>query len=184
MSVPETSPLKLFQSLENASLGNLLDDSAIVSQASWRGFVFKIEELSLAIPFDGEFEIVPAQELSPLPMTQPWLLGMTNIRGNIYTLIDFSHFIGRRLVRLNSRCNFLLLPDVGLKSGLVLDGRISLRSFSADLIDDDQVSLDSGLNPYLSKVFDDNNEKFGVIDIDSLCNSPEFANIGASHNND
>ena len=30
-----------------------------------------------------------------MPLTQPWFLGIANIRGNLYSVIDFGAFLGR-----------------------------------------------------------------------------------------
>ena len=177
-TVTTPSPVDLLRGLEQANLGNRLDDPDKQVGDFWRGFVFEIEDLNIAVPFAGEFEIVPAQEVSGLPLTQPWVAGMTNIRGEIYTLVDFSAFIGRRPIRMGPKCHFLLLPDPGLKSALVLDSRIRLRTFSVDLPSEDIAQLDPGLNPYLERVISDGGKKWGVMDIMALCNAPEFQRIG------
>ena len=174
----ELNPVDLLLGLERASQGNLLDDPEQIAGEFWRGFVFQIEDLNIAVPFAGEFEIVPALPVSALPLTQPWILGMTNVRGEIYTLVDFSAFIGRRPVRLGPKCHFLLLPDSGLKSALVLDSRIRLRTFASDLQSEGKIWLDPGLTPYLDRVISDGGERYGVIDIQALCTAPEFQRIG------
>ena len=172
------SPIDLLAGLEQANLGNQLDDPDKQVGDFWRGFVFQVEELNIAVPFAGEFEIVPAQEVARLPLTQPWVIGMTNIRGEIYTLVDFSAFIGRKPIRVNPKCHFLLLPDPVLKSALVLDSRIRLRTFSVDLQNETRAWPDSGLDPYLERVIIDDDEKWGVLDIMALCDAPEFQRIG------
>ena len=177
-TVTSPSPVDLLRGIEQANLGNQLDDPAQHAGDFWRGFVFQVEELNIAVPFAGEFEIVPAQETSSLPLTQPWVVGMTNIRGEIYTLVDFSAFIGRKPIRISPKCHFLLLPDPELKSGLVLASRIRLRTFSADLQSELGTSLDYGLDPYLERVINDDNETWGVMDIMALCDAPEFQRIG------
>ena len=79
---------------------------------------------------------------------------------------------------MSSKCHFLLLPDPVLKSALVLDSRVRLRSFSVDLQNEAEVWPDSGLDPYLERVITDDDEKWGVLDIMALCGAPEFQRIG------
>ena len=39
-------------------------------------------------------EVIPAPPLAPVPLTKPWFLGVANIRGNLYTVVDFAGFLG------------------------------------------------------------------------------------------
>lgn len=178
MSDQTASPLDILQQLENDSLGNQLTDAEAVAGEVWRGFVFNVDGLDIAVPFLGQFGIVPSQELFAVPMAKPWVKGMTNIRGEIYTIIGFSEFIGRKQVRITKDCNFLLLPDPSLKSALLLDSRISLRSFSYDLPLSSNDLFDAKLTPYLSRVVVDGDKQWGVLDVEALSRSHEFSQIG------
>ena len=37
-------------------------------------------------------EIIPLPTLTPVPLTKSWFCGVANIRGNLYSVIDFSAF--------------------------------------------------------------------------------------------
>jgi twitching motility protein PilI len=39
-------------------------------------------------------EIVPVGALTAVPLTQPWYLGLTNIRGNLVGVIDLARYLG------------------------------------------------------------------------------------------
>jgi twitching motility protein PilI len=39
-------------------------------------------------------EIVPAGALTRVPLTQPWYLGLANVRGNLVGVIDFASYLG------------------------------------------------------------------------------------------
>ena len=39
-------------------------------------------------------EIVPFQSATPVPLTQPWYLGLANVRGNLLGVIDLAAYIG------------------------------------------------------------------------------------------
>ena len=40
-------------------------------------------------------EVVTLPEIVPVPLTKPWYLGVANIRGNLYSVVDFARFLGR-----------------------------------------------------------------------------------------
>jgi twitching motility protein PilI len=39
-------------------------------------------------------EIVPVAALTAVPLTQPWYLGLTNIRGNLVGVVDLARYLG------------------------------------------------------------------------------------------
>jgi hypothetical protein len=40
-------------------------------------------------------EIVPLTPLTKVPLTKPWFAGIANIRGNLYSVVDLSAFLGK-----------------------------------------------------------------------------------------
>ena len=177
MSNAEQSPIELFRLLESDNLGNqLLEDPEDAAQV-WRGFVFTVDKFTLVAPFVGEFEIIPCKEIFPLPMAKSWIKGMTNIRGEIYSVVDFSEFIGQKPVRTTKGCNLILLPDRLLKSALLIKSQVSLQSFGSTMMAADVDILGPGLVPYLSTVLVDGDQLYGVLDIQALMNSDQFSNI-------
>ncbi len=54
-------------------------------------------------------EILPVGAISPVPLTHDWYLGLTNLRGNLLSVIDFSRFWGwPPRTRTRSRASSLL----------------------------------------------------------------------------
>ncbi|HRE13642.1 MAG TPA: chemotaxis protein CheW [Usitatibacteraceae bacterium] len=39
-------------------------------------------------------EVIPVPAIAPVPLAQPWFLGVANVRGNLYGVADFSAFQG------------------------------------------------------------------------------------------
>src|SRR4030095_16096002 len=42
--------------------------------------------------------VVAGPPLAAVPLTQRWFLGLTNIRGNLYSVVDLAGFLGRETV--------------------------------------------------------------------------------------
>src|SRR4051812_18900817 len=40
-------------------------------------------------------EVIAVPPIAAVPLTQPWFCGVANIRGNLYTVVDFARFLGR-----------------------------------------------------------------------------------------
>ena len=39
-------------------------------------------------------ELIPLPAISPVPLARPWFKGVANVRGNLYSVTDFSAFLG------------------------------------------------------------------------------------------
>ena len=178
MKLPDIQPIDLLRQLEQQSQGNAVLGEELPFIESWRGFTFAVDELNLAIPFMGQYEIFPCGECWPLPMVKPWVRGMTNIRGEVYTVIDFAHFIGRRPVGTTAGKNLLVLSGSKLKSALVLENKISLRSFDHDIPRGDLNDIEPDLRPFLNAFLIEGLKRWCVLDMRMLTNSEAFANIG------
>ena len=76
----------------------------------------------------GEIVPVPAT-IMPVPLTRDWLMGLVNLRGALFTVVDLCRFVGNgrtesgkeaRLLALSSRLNFnasiLVTRMLGLRS--------------------------------------------------------------------
>ncbi|MDE2370057.1 MAG: chemotaxis protein CheW [Burkholderiales bacterium] len=52
--------------------------------------------LGLLVPLPTAGEIFPVGTLLPVPHTQPWFLGVTNLRGGMHGVVDLAAFLGLR----------------------------------------------------------------------------------------
>ena len=186
MNTPQPGPLALLQQLESAGLGEKASapgagGGAGASEARagiGRGFAFTIEELNLVVPFAAGLRIARSRDAQPLPLSREWVAGIIHIRGEIYTLIDFARFIGRRAATAGKDAGLLLLTDNRIKSALLLDSPVSLRAFNRDPPAGDVAGFDAALSPFLSAVWLDDGEPWGVLDVAALTRSARFVNIG------
>ena len=67
-------------------------------------------------------EVVTMPEIVPVPLTRPWYLGVSNIRGNLYSVIDFGRFLGRESQPGAGQARLVLFgPRTGdMNAGLVV----------------------------------------------------------------
>src|SRR4029078_11628825 len=78
-------------------------------------------------------EVVAVPPIASVPLTQPWFLGLANIRGNLYSVVDFAGFIGRGAETphgAGGQSRLILFgPRAGdLKAGIVVQGVLGLRN--------------------------------------------------------
>jgi twitching motility protein PilI len=74
-------------------------------------------------------EVIPVPPIMPLPLTRPWFKGLTNIRGNLYSVVDFPAFLQRRPVVLSDQARLLLFGErFRLGAALLVDRSLGLRN--------------------------------------------------------
>jgi twitching motility protein PilI len=74
-------------------------------------------------------EVVPVPPSVGVPLTQPWFRGIANVRGNLYSIVDFSAFQGGDATAGGLERRVILVSDklVG-GAGLLVSRMLGLRS--------------------------------------------------------
>ena len=85
------------------------------------------------MPLATAGEIFPAGSLLAVPHTQPWFLGVANLRGGLHGVVDLAAFLGLRppLARdaLREQARLLAFnPALGSHSAILVDRLAGLRS--------------------------------------------------------
>ncbi len=94
------------------------------SSASW--LAVECAGVGLLVPLAGAGEIFAADELLPVPHTQPWFLGVANLRGRLHGVVDLAAFLGLRMP---------LAPDAVREQARLLAFHPTLDSHCAVLVD-------------------------------------------------
>jgi twitching motility protein PilI len=74
-------------------------------------------------------EVIPVPPITPVPLTRPWFRGVANIRGKLYSVVDFPAFLGGAAVALGEQARLLLLSERFRMGGaLLVDRSLGLRN--------------------------------------------------------
>ncbi|MGI9319238.1 MAG: chemotaxis protein CheW [bacterium] len=174
-----STPLKTLEKLSSMTRGDRAMESRPTSEQTWRGFYFNVAGMNIVFPFMGGYEILPEREIHHIPWAVDWIRGVTNVRGEIYTVVDFSAFLGLPPVVSIRRSTMFLLPDLNVKSVLLLEDRVNLRNFPEFAAHTTQAKVPAGLKPYLSVALSDMGQDWLVVDVERLCQSQGFLSIAA-----
>jgi twitching motility protein PilI len=74
-------------------------------------------------------EVIPVPTMVPVPLTQSWFRGVANIRGNLYSMLDFSAFQGGDAINPGMERRVILISErlVG-GAGLMVSRMLGLRN--------------------------------------------------------
>jgi len=125
-------------------------------------------------------EVIAMPQLVSVPLTKTWFLGLANIRGNLYSVVDFAGFLGpeataRHAAGGTSRL-VLFGPRVGeLRVGIMVPRVLGLRNL-AELA---PAGPPASVRPwYGQRWIDPGGGEWQEIDLVLLAQDPDFLQVG------
>jgi len=111
--------LALSERLQGAEAGARLP-SKLGLQVGGEGWLVELVEAA---------EVIPVPPISPVPLARGWFKGVANVRGNLYSVTDFSAFLGGQAVKLSADARLLVLSE-RFRSGaaLLVERSLGLRA--------------------------------------------------------
>src|SRR5688572_7065199 len=82
---------------------------------------FRLAQERYAIETRYVREVYPLKDLTPLPCTPPFVLGIVNVRGRILPVVDLKKFFDLPEQGLSDLHRVILLEGNGLELGLLAD---------------------------------------------------------------
>ena len=143
------------------------------------------------VPLTSAGEIFPSGALLPVPHTQPWFLGVANLRGQLHGVVDLAAFLGMRLPlprdALREQARLLAFnPALGSHSAVLVDRLAGLRSaaqLTAEPPDDPagQPGQPAQVRPAFAHARwrDADGRAWQEIDLAALSRHPQFLAIAA-----
>jgi purine-binding chemotaxis protein CheW len=83
--------------------------------------VFSLANETYGIATDYVREVQPLRQVSPVPCTPEFVVGVINIRGSIYSVIDIRSFFGVQKQDLTDATKVILVNAAGLEVGILAD---------------------------------------------------------------
>ena len=100
--------------------------------------LFTLENTFFAIPLTSALEIGHRPEIVPLPNLPDWVLGISNVRGEIISFVDLKAFWGIPSSETKAERRFVILYNQVMKVGIVVDetpGILSMDEMNMDIQD-------------------------------------------------
>ena len=122
-------------------------------------------------------EVITVPQIVQVPMTQPWFLGVANIRGNLFSIVDFAGYLGFPLAVAATTTRLVLFgPRVGeLHAGIVVPRVLGLRNV-AELA---PAPTPADAAPwYAQRWMDGDGNAWQEIDLAKLARTPAFLQVG------
>jgi twitching motility protein PilI len=119
-------------------------------------------------------EMIPVSPISVVPLARPWFRGVANIRGNLYSVVDFAAFLGGEATPVADQARLLLISDrfragcallVGRSLGLRKSGELKPSAASA------------GAKWTRAEYTDADGRSWKELDVPALVRAPDFLDV-------
>ncbi|MCJ7774066.1 MAG: chemotaxis protein CheW [Desulfobacterales bacterium] len=146
---------------------------------------FFLANISLAVSLTSALEIGRLPEVTPLPNLPAWILGISNVHGEIVSIVDPKGFFGWPPQKKIRQPHFIIVQNKEMKVGLLVDrimGIVSLKDSDADIENKpiDKTELELKLEPYLFDISISEEKPLYVIDADKLLSDPRMKRDAAN----
>jgi twitching motility protein PilI len=140
----------------------------------WRGVGYRVGQRRLVSGFEDVVEIVPLPPTTPVPGAQPWLLGIGNLRGNLFPVIDLKHFLEGERTVLHEGQRVLVVRQAGGDVALTIDELYGQRSFTDGQGIEPGSLAEGRYAHFVERAFHDDEHDWGVFALSLLARTPEF----------
>jgi len=141
----------------------------------WEGVLFSAGGHTLVAPLGEVKEIINyTPDITAVPGTKSWLLGVANIRGNLLPIVDLQAYLLGRATVPGRRSRVLVLDHEGVFSGLLVDQMVGIRHFRSSEQTEESVPLPETIGRFVENCFEQDQEVWPVFSMLKLAENPEF----------
>lgn len=123
-------------------------------------------------------EIVAVGSITPVPLTKDWFLGLTNIRGNLISVVDFARFQGLPPSQIGKDCRIVAFASaLSFNSGLLVSRVMGLRNIAEmELQENSSVSSET---PWSTQRYvDRESQVWTELNLSLVVQDPQFLHVG------
>lgn len=139
---------------------------------------FQVGQENWLVTLTDVSEVIPVPNTIAVPMTLPWFRGVANIRGKLYSVVDFAAFQGGSATGPGMERRVILVSDRLIEgSGLLVSRMLGLRNpeqFTAEPAADDVTE-----RPWIKAKYRDPAGVFWTeLDVAALVGNMQFLEVG------
>jgi twitching motility protein PilI len=142
---------------------------------------FRVGDVNWLVSLSDTEEVIPVPPIVKVPGARRWFRGVTNIRGNLFAVSDFSDFMGQGVTPEHADCR-LLVPhhDFGVNSALLVRSTLGLKNINRFQLNGDHAAE----HPWVARHYaDETGADWCDMDFGQLLGNAEFLKVEAQLGN-
>lgn len=159
---------------QSSSRSREIAEQQLLSAGHFQYVRFRVAECYLMVKVISVSEILPLPPVTLVPFTKPWVIGVSNIRGDVIPISDFSHFLFEQGIDKNKKNKVIILKGVGFNTAILVDEVLGMSDVVLDDIDSDTSGTEEQLKPYIIGTVTRDEQTYSVMDSKALLTEPGF----------
>ena len=141
----------------------------------WRGIGFRVGQRRLVSSYESVAEILTVPQITAVPGSHPWMLGVANVRSNLLPVVDLKQFLeGARSVLHEGHQKVMVLRQPGGDVAVTIDELYGQRSFMDEQQVEPEGLIDGRYAGFIDRAYRVADDIWGVFSLDRLVRTPEF----------
>ena len=116
-------------------------------------------------------EVYPLKDFTPIPCTPPFVVGISNIRGQILSVINIKEFFGLPAKGLSNLNRVIIVHLADMEVGILADGIVGIRLILPGDIQTSLPTLTDRRSEYLRGVTAD---RLAILDVEKILSDPRI----------
>ncbi len=138
--------------------------------------VFALEGTLYAVPMANVLEIQRPPRITTLPHVPEWLRGVTNMRGEVLSVVDLRMLLGLPALEGSKTERLVVVQSTReeIAVGLVVDQVVGIRGIGADALQPCSALMSGPLASFIRGVIEQDERLIAVLDVNRVLASPEL----------
>lgn len=132
--------------------------------------IFKLDEKLYGVHIDQIREITRVGEVTPVPGAPPYVEGVTNLRGQVTTVIDLRKRLGMAPKNLDKQSRMMIIESPGNSEGVIVDSIVEVTMLpKANIEEPPEIAKTSkGRSSYITGIGKKDGKLIILIDLQKL----------------
>jgi len=135
---------------------------------------FRVADSYLMVKVNAISEILPLPAVTQVPFTKPWVVGVSNIRGDVIPISDFSQYLFQRTTEKNKKNKLIILKGKGFSTAILVDEVMGMTDVIENDIVTDISEIEEQIKPYIIGTVTRDEHSYGVMDSKALLTESGF----------
>ena len=142
----------------------------------WSGIAFEMMGQYFVAPLGEVSEVIYPPKYTLVPNTQPWVVGLANIRGRLLSISDLSHYVSGKKSQNTQTQKVMCISHNDHYVGLVVDQVLGIQHFNKKSFFSRHENLETNLQEYCQGYFQQHNQQWNVFLFSQLLKNPKYLN--------
>jgi purine-binding chemotaxis protein CheW len=136
--------------------------------------VLEINNVLFGVSILKSIEVIPKPYFTPVPNTEEFVVGVFNLRGEIYSLVDVSAILDMQPKKIMISDMVLILEGNGIILGILADRVHGVRNLNNYQIKPSQGIVAKKLKEFVTGIISEKSSDIFLLDVDRLFASREI----------